>query len=195
MPACVVLLAEHLDRVLATGEDLLGKAFDARATCAAGIHVTDTFPRLSEFVGDLQSHELALAMRVMTARERADELGEADGRFDAIIKLFQSGTLPMVDAHAKLTAPLGDGVRTTRCATTYLKERAVIARQDSGPCGYSLLEVGETFLVAGAVELGALLDLVAAFLDAIEIHYEVFPESHRLPLARDPAPLLLSHEL
>ncbi|MEL6871283.1 MAG: hypothetical protein AAFO62_00495 [Pseudomonadota bacterium] len=188
-PTCVVLLAEHLDRVLAAGEDMIGLTFDARTSCATGVHEADSFPRLSEFVADLELLELTLAMRVTTARERAEELAADDKRFETIVRLFVSATRPMFDAHARLTAPRGDTAQRTTCATTYLSERAVLKPGESGPCGYSLLEVGEHFRIAGEVELGPLLDLVSAFVDAIEIHYEVFPEASEMPLLPGPPSL------
>ncbi len=188
-PACVVLLAEHLDRVLAAGEDLIGLTFDARAGCATGVSETQTFPKLSEFVADLELRELTVAMRVTTARERAKELAAEDNRFETIVRLFVSATHPMFDAHSRLTAPRGDMTRRVACATTYLAERAVLRPGESGPCGYSALEIGEGFRIAGEVELGPLLDLVSAFLDAIEIHYEVFPETGGVPLLPGPPSL------
>ena len=38
------------------------------------------------------------------------------------------------------------------------------------------MAVSEDYLVAGRVRLGALLDLIAAFLDALDDQYDLYPE-------------------
>jgi hypothetical protein len=43
--------------------------------------------------------------------------------------------------------------------------------------------VTEQFLVAGRMQLGALLDLIAMFLDTLETHYELYDQSQRRGVA------------
>jgi len=169
----VRMLSEHLDMVLAAGEDLADLTFEAQGMCATGVTSQGDVPSLKDFVARIKRFERAAAMRVLTARDRAEELAEDDARFKNIVGLFLGGTHPLADAVPALAASESDDV----CADAYLRSRGALAPDAAGLDGFSPLCIGEDFRIGGTVELGVLMDLTASFLDAIEIHYDVFPDA------------------
>ena len=191
LPPVIQLLADHLDAALAGCEDLQGLTFDTRTICATGANPGCVPQSLPAFANVVQRSELTAAIRVLTARERAEELAESDDRFKMVVGLFLGGTACLADAIDALSKPGGDSFETGDCPVTYLRSRAVIAEDAAGPCGFSDMTVGETFRIGGQIELGALMDLIATFLDTLDIHYEVFPDNDASALA-EPLPNALT---
>ncbi|MEM9029211.1 MAG: hypothetical protein AAGC70_12660 [Pseudomonadota bacterium] len=182
VPPIISLLSEHLDQVLAAGEDLLKLSLapvEGTVLTPGNVDDADELPALglNDFVRESQRLELAVAMRVLRAREYTRELKRADARFKTIADLFLGGTNPLTDSLDALAQPGGDGFETGDCPVGYLRSRGVIAEDAGALPAFETTDVGEDFRVGGVVETGQLMDLVAAFLDAIEIHYDVFPES------------------
>ncbi|MGF1648824.1 MAG: hypothetical protein ACFCUN_00055 [Hyphomicrobiaceae bacterium] len=168
-PVAVALLAEHLDQVLAAGEDLARLSFDGRSMCASGIANRGPLPSLDAFVADVQQRELTCHLRVMRARERAEDLAEADPRFADIVRLFLAGTSALVEVTGALSRHA-----SVACPVTYLRTRGALDPTATGPSGFVELRLSEAYRIGGVVELGPLMDLAATFLDALELHYEVF---------------------
>lgn len=174
-PACAYMLADHLDAALAAGEDMVKLAYKREA---GGELSPETIAAARgeqrELVERLRALELALVMRVMKARERAAELAGGDSRFSMISKLFIGGTAPLADAIAECGDASALDFDTGDAFTTYLRSRGLIdarsclVREDD-PIG-----VTEDFLVAGRIALSTLLDLVAAFIDALELHFVLY---------------------
>ena len=54
---------------------------------------------------------------------------------------------------------------------------ALIARDAAGLERLSELRVGEDYLVAGRIRLGTLLDLIATFLNSLDLLYDLYGES------------------
>jgi hypothetical protein len=110
-----------------------------------------------------------------------------------LIALFVAGTAPLVDAAAEL----GDtDARDFACADaglTFLRSRGLIATDAAGLDGLTQLAVGEDYQVAGRIRLGTLLDLVATFLDTLDLLFDVFADSEddaaagRVPDTKDAA--------
>ena len=174
-PVSVYLLAEHLDAALAAGEDLTSVLFiwpgplprepekiaELRAGQRAAIERIRTF-------------ELALIARVIKGREWATEVAAAEERFAMMARLYLSGTLILLDAIeecADISAAdfdAGDGL------LGYVRSRGMIAEDAPALSDSAPLVAGENFLVARRIPLGALLDLVAKFLDTLEAEYDLF---------------------
>lgn len=173
----VYLLADNLDAALAAGEDILKARHDP--TIPAGLGGSELAERLAarqQFIDRLRTLEFTLIQRVLLAREYASELALADGRFKMIAGLFISGSAPLLDAVADLGGQrdLDDPLRLD--AVAYLRSRGVIGEDVAGLAGISEITIGETIMIAERIALGPLLDLIATFLDALELHYELFKQ-------------------
>ncbi|WP_072394508.1 hypothetical protein [Hyphomicrobium sp. CS1GBMeth3] len=179
-PAIVYLLADHLDSALAAGEDLLKStlrwnAGDARASDG----LTEQRHEERAAIEAARTLEMLLLARVLKSRKSAQQLAKVDSQFKLITRLYTSSTEIVADAAKSLTDETsyafdaGDGV------TTYLRSRGLIAEDDPAPLEAASLTVTEQYLVAGKMELGALLDLVAMFLDMLETHYELYDQPRR----------------
>jgi len=174
-PVSVYLLAEHLDAALAAGEDLTGVLFVWPGP----------LPREPEGIAELRAgqrnaierirtFELALISRILKGREWATEVAESEECFAMMARLYLAGTAILLDAVAECADvsaadfDAGDGL------LAYVRSRGMIAPDapllpDTVP-----LVAGEDFLVARRIPLGALLDLVAQFLDTLEAEYDLF---------------------
>jgi len=179
LPPTIKLLAEHLDSALAAGEDLTVLSFEPRGMCATGVACDVEPPSLTRFVVRVQRLEQALALRVFSARDRADDLGAESAHFGPIVRLFLGGTAELVDAVEALAQPGGDPFHLCDCPVAYLKSRGVLSEACSGPSGFETIAITETFRIAGLIELGPLLDLISSFLDALEVHHDVFPQARQ----------------
>ncbi|MCC7253080.1 hypothetical protein [Hyphomicrobium sp.] len=179
-PAIVYLLADHLDAALAAGEDLLKStlrwnAGDSRATDG----LTEQRHAERAAIDAARTLEMVLLARVLKSRESAHELAKIESQFKLITRLYTSGTEIVADAAAELTDEtsyafdVGDGI------TAYLRSRGLIAEDDPAPLEAASLTVTEQFLVAGKMQLGPLLDLIAMFLDTLENHYELYDQPQR----------------
>jgi hypothetical protein len=175
VPAAVYLVADNLDAVLAAGEDLLAlgdttPADDSRSSvltmAAAG----------RRFADRVRTLEMTVAARTLQARARAAEVRAADGRYRALIELFIAGTVPLQEAVADLGDSTAADFHTGGDAISYLRSRNVIAADAPGLRLTGGLAISETFLVAERIQLGALMDLCATFLDRLEDHYELYDD-------------------
>jgi hypothetical protein len=174
-PACVYLLAEHLDAALAAGEDLTSVLYiwpGAPPREAAKIAELRAGQRGA--IERIRTFELALIARVLKGREWATEVATAEERFALMARLYLSGTAILLDAVeecADISAAdfdAGDGL------TAYVRSRGMIAEDAPALVDTVPLVAGEGFLVARRIPLGALLDLIATFLDTLEAEYDLF---------------------
>ena len=173
------LVADHLDAALANGEDLLkvhGSSGPPLATLGANdIERRCAMPR--RFVERVRTLELAMAMRLLQARQRAEELRRADSRVAPVARLFIGGTAALADA----VADLGDSTlvdfQTGDDAIAYLRSRGVIAADVAGLKSLDQLIVTPRFLLAERIALGTLMDLAATFLDTLELFYQLYAEA------------------
>ena len=174
----IYLLGDHLDAALAMGEDLLAEKlalFEAVETPTRG-HLLRQNRALNEFLATVRCLELAMTARLLEARRRAEELKRHEGRLRPLAALFAAGTGPLVDAVAELGDTSTHAFDTGDTAIAFLRSRNMMARDAAGFEGLAQLAVSEDYLVAGRVRLGALLDLIAAFLDALDDQYDLYPE-------------------
>ena len=171
VPQAAYMLADHLDAALAAGEDILAAAgrtrFDAVDQPGQRAAVRTT-------VELIRSLELALIARLLKAREWSKALDKADSRFRTIGSLFQAGTVQLVDALAEFADATEADFATGDGVTAYFRSRGVIDAEAAGLPEDGSTLVTEAFRIAGRMELGALLDLIAAYLDALEAHFVLF---------------------
>ncbi len=174
--ATAYLLADHLDAMLAAGEDLLRVH---RGVAAVPLETERDAARaeinaLHRFTDAVHALELKLAMRGLQARERTEELRKLDSRVELIAGLFIAGTTPLADAAPELGDWTGVDFNTGNEVVSYLRSRALIPADSIGLVAADRLNVTPRFLVAGRIELSALLDLAATFLDVLELFYELY---------------------
>lgn len=175
VPLTACLLADHLDAVLAVGEDVLkvrGKIPPPVEDPVEQILAARAAQRRA--VERIRVLEVALLARVMTARERAAELARTDSRFRVMARLFASGTAVLADAAAEcadstdVDFDCGDGL------AAYVRRRGLLPEGSVILAETAEILVEESFLLGKRVPLGALMDLAARFLDALEQHFDLY---------------------
>lgn len=176
-PAYVYLLAEHLDTVLAAGEDLQAlhitwnvesPRFEDKCT-SERLHFRRT-------LASVRTLELALIGRLMRARAHTETLADAESTFRPMAQLFLAGTTPFVDAVAELGESEKRTFDTGGDAVAYIRSRGLIAEDAGAPLDGTRIDIRDDFLIAKRIALGVLMDLVAMFLDTLEIHYTLFDD-------------------
>lgn len=193
-PPGIYLLAEHLDAALAAGEDLAHVHFEwdgppPRET--ADIEALRAGQRAA--AEELRTYEMALIARVLQARDWAAKIGGDDDRLRAIARLFVSGSMSLMDAVEECGDSSALDFDTGGDVTAYLRGRGLIAPDAAALADTAVIAADDTFLVARRVPLGVLLDLAAAFLDALEAQFDLFvartSEMERAPNPLPTAPL------
>jgi hypothetical protein len=175
----IYLLADHLDAMLAAGEDLL--AMRRGLVAALASPQTDSargrLVALRLFGERVQALELTVAMRTLEARKRAKALKREDTHLSIMAGLFIAGTAQLADA----VDDLGDRTRfdfqTGHEIVSYLRSRGLIAPDCAGLIDLEKLCVTQAFLVARRIELGPLMDLAATFLDTLDVLYELYDDA------------------
>ncbi len=173
-PLTVYMLADHLDGALAAGEDLISAGVRWRECVCAPRTTAEALGTERQIVEDVRAFELMLIARALKAREHARDLGQQDKRFEPIANLFVSGTAILVDAVAECGDATADDFDTGDTLVSYARSRSLIAPDAATIMDASQLTIDDSFQVAKRLGLGPLLDMVAAFLDALEIHYALF---------------------
>lgn len=181
VPPEAYMLADHLDAALAAGEDIL----------IAGRKLGDETDRGSREPAALRSSieliralELAMITRVMKAREWSQRLSKADPRFKLPAMSFMAGSVTLVDAIAEFADATNVDFDTADGITAYFRSRGVIDDEAPALTDAASGLVTETFRIAGRNELGPLMDMIAAYLDALELHFLLFGKSAPQQAAR-----------
>lgn len=176
-PPELLLLADHLDAILAAGEDMMALSVDIEAVRKQDGAMAP-WERFGDVVGKAKLFELTIVSRVLQARNRARELGQVLGRdgsaFAPLLQLFASGTAVLEEAVAELADRAGADFDAGLDPMAYLRTRGVIPADAGTLVGVRRLAIGETFMVARRIELGPLLDMTAALLDALDAVYGLF---------------------
>jgi hypothetical protein len=176
-PAAVYLLGDHLDAALAAGEDLMSTLLTIRPPPVSGgvVELDDRHAALAEFMARLRALEAGLVARVVQARRRAGELPrEAD--LKPLVSLFQSGTVVLLDAVQDFGDRSGTAFDSGADGLRFLRDRGLIAADAPGLPLSGTIAADEEYLVAGRIRLGSLMDLVAAFLDALDMRFGLYDE-------------------
>lgn len=174
------LLADHLDAMLAAGEDLLKvhRVVFAEVAKPRQQSIRDLVDVQRRCIDAICALEMRLTMRGLQARERAEELRRTDARLELIAGLFIAGTTPLVDAARELGDWTEFDFQTGDEIAEYLRSRGLIAPDSAGLVSPEQLVVTTGFRVARRIELGPLLDMAATFLDSLELFYELYEDDH-----------------
>ena len=175
-PLAVYMLADHLDAALAAGEDLVARGGDWRALAEKPGDPAEFASLQRGIVEEIRGLELILIARILKARYHSGALGEYDDRFRAVAKLFVSGTAILLDAVNESGDARGTDFDTADGIVAYVRSRGLIAPDAPAVRAASDLTIDDNFLVAKRIALGPLLDMAAAFLDALDVQYELFVE-------------------
>ena len=174
----IYLLSDHLDAALAMGEDLLTEkiALDAPAGKAPLREWMRQNRDLNTFLTTVRTLEYAMTARLLQARKRAEELKGNEARLRPLIALLVAGTAPLADAAAELGDTDARDFQSADATLTFLRGRGLLAPDAAGLEGLRRLTVSEDYLIAGRIRLGTLLDLVATFLDTLDLMFELYTD-------------------
>ena len=174
----IYLLGDHLDAALAMGEDLLTEKV-ALDTPAGKSPLRDWMRQnrdLNDFLSTVRTLEYAMTARLLQARKRAEELKRSGSRLRPLIALFVAGTAPLADAAAELGDTDARDFQSADAALTFLRGRGLLAADAAGLEGLPRLAITEDYQIAGRIRLGTLLDLVATFLDTLDLLFDLYAE-------------------
>lgn len=179
-PALVYLLADNLDAALAAGEDLLKSSVTWHGCDARSAEeLSETRPKEREALEAIRSLELILLARVLKSRESAMELAKSESHIRSIAKLYSAGTALLADTVDELADTSNVDFDSGDCMTAYLRSRGLIAEDAPAPAEGQAITITEDFRLCGLLPLGAVLDLVASFLDTLETHYDLYDPAER----------------
>lgn len=166
-------LVEHLDAALGAGDQLMSLSLEmTEPTPQMGPRRLRTrVARFIRFVSQVRGLEASLIAHVLQARRRVAELPRGRGHMRLLLDPFTSGTTVLLDAVAEYGDPAGFAFNTGADRLAYLRARGLIASDSGALMPVTTFEIGESFLVAGRIELGPLLDLVEAFLHALNTEF------------------------
>jgi len=179
-------LADHLDATLAIGEDLLRQSIVV-APLTPGDESTAIAHRhreISEFARTVRALELAITARVLQARARAVEVQHTHAKFLPLIRLFVGGTAALADAVASQGSGYGDGLGdVTKAALTggpqilaFLCNRGILPATEASLASIARLAVTEDYRLAEGVLLGTLMDMIAQFLESLDLAFDLYAE-------------------
>lgn len=174
----IYLLGDHLDAALAMGEDLLTEKV-ALDTPAGRSPLRDWMRQnrdLTDFLTTVRTLEYAMTARLLQARKRAEDLKRSETRLRPLIALFVAGTAPLADAATELGDTDARDFQSADAALTFLRSRGVLAADAAGLDGLARLAISEDYQVAGRIRLGTLLDLVATFLDTLDLLFDLYAD-------------------
>ncbi len=171
-------LADQLDATLAMGEDLLGSNLVLKPLMAgdANAALARRHQQISDFARHLRALELAMTARLLQARARAADVRDVHPRFTPLIGLFVGGTAPLTDAAT--SGGLGDiselALATGPDVLAFLKSRALIDADAASLGSCVSVQVTDGYLLAAAIHLGTLLDMIAQFLDSLDLAFDLY---------------------
>lgn len=195
LPASVTLLADHLDAVLAMGEDLLAlrQVLDRRAPGdprPVSMHALVVAQRgLGDFVRQVRTLELAMTARIVQARKLAEEFKRSYVSMAGVADLFRGGTAVIADAVDASRSVLADRFDTGEAVMAFVASRGIIAADAPGLAGLDAVHVSEDTLLLGTLRLGTVMDVVARFLDTLDAAFDLYPQTGDSGLAVPAAPL------
>lgn len=171
-------LVEHLDAALAAGDQLMSLSLEmTEPTPQMGPRRLRTrVARFIRFVAQVRGLEASLIAHILQARRRVAELPRGRGPLRLLLDPFTSGTTVLLDAVAEYGDPAGFAFNTGADRLAYLRGRGLIAGDSGALMPVTTFEISESFLVAGRIELGPLLDLVDAFLNALNTEFGLWIE-------------------
>ena len=167
------LLAAHLDATLAAIEDL--RTATPPVMMPSPQRPGLPRPSLAGWVRQLERHEASALLRVERARALTEAAMAADSRLETLGKLVLAGTAALDEAIKSFTDRTGHAFKTGGDALAYLRQRGVLDAEAGTMTITEATRIGDDFRLAGIIEVEPLADLVATFLDTLDIHYDLFP--------------------
>lgn len=192
--AGICLLADHLDAALAAGEDLLACSLTVGAP-HSGMGPDDIRAEQAElrgFIDRVRALEMALVSRILQARRRAGDLPKLDDAHTMMLNLLIGGTAELSEAVREASDRVEQQFLTGSGHLAYLRSRGFIEPEAACLGPLAELQVTDAFLVYGRLPLGGLLDLVSAFLDKLDLVFDLYPEAGAVADEEDdqsPAPV------
>jgi hypothetical protein len=181
-PLSVYMLADHLDGALAAGEDLIRRGGDWRQWAEKGVTTTARDLLVQrKILEDVRGFELILTAHILKARDHAATLAKIDKRFGPVATAFAAGTAQLLDAAEEAGDATMIDFETGDSVLAYVRSRGLIAPHAANITSAAHLTIDDQFLIARRIALGPLLDMAATFLDALDIHYELFAEEDGEP--------------
>ncbi|MFM7085267.1 MAG: hypothetical protein ACKOW3_09765 [Hyphomicrobium sp.] len=173
----IYLVADNLDAALAAGEDLLKLTFDwDTGTATDGKEIAKQREAQRACLDKVRILEHIIMARVLKTHDRAQNIAKQDQRFGSAVRLFNSSTLQLTDAVSEFGDTQSSDFDNGGSIISYLRSRGLLAKDQPGPGLGQKFKITEDFLIAGRARLGTLLDLIAMFLDTLEVHYELFTD-------------------
>lgn len=174
----IYLVADNLDAALAAGEDLLKVTIDwDTGTAIDGKEIAKQREAQRSRLDKVRTLEHLIIARVLKSRDRIQNIVKQDPRFGSAVRLFHSTTLQLADAVSEFADSQSSDFDNGGSIISYLRSRGLLAKDQPGPGLGQKFKITEDFLIAGRARLGTLLDLIAMFLDTLEIHYELFTDA------------------
>ncbi len=169
----VYLLAEHLDATLAAIEDLSAVT---PPTAPANSQMTEPpRPSIAGWVRLLERHEASALLHVERARALTGAVVASDDRLATFARLFLAGTAALDEAIKSFTDRTGHAFQCGGDALAYLRQRGVLTAEAGTVAITEATTIGDEFRLAGIIEIEPLAELIATFLDTLDIHYDLFP--------------------
>jgi len=178
--------------VLASGEDLKCLSYN-RAHAPSRWQTAASFPDIEAFVARARKFEFAAMGHVKLARNYAQAISLSDNRIAGLTRLFAAGTAAVVDAIDEICDSEGQAFRHGFDPLVYLRGRCLIHKSAGSLRSAQRIVIDDRFLLAERIELGALLDLCAQFLDLLDQYFDLFQNapatSVLVPPQRFPQPM------
>lgn len=176
IPACVYVLADHLDAGLAAGEDLVkaGLNWPSGEGSDPAIAVSQRWA-----AGRMRTHEYGLIAHLLQARSAAKELARGAQPFRSSAHLFSSGLQEFEDLQDDVFDDAAGGFHSGPDIVAFLRTRGIIEKDAPGALPCEPIAVSDRYLVAGRIPLGVVLDYVSEFLEALDLHYDLYPDEER----------------
>jgi hypothetical protein len=173
----VYLLTDHLDAALASGEDLCQQSvFLYPATPGTGTAaLLRQQAELTSFVSGVYALELSLTLRLLQARHRIAELRAMETRFKPYFSAFIGGTASLVDAAEGFSRAGSEAFKIGQSPLAFLISRGLLPVMTPRLPHDTHICVNADYLIAGEIPLGPLMDMLASFLDGLELAFELYP--------------------
>jgi hypothetical protein len=174
----IYLLTDHLDAALALGEDMCQqRVLLYPITPGTGeVALLRQQGELATFVSTVYAMELGVVMRLLQARKRIAELRAMETRFKPFFSGFIGGTALLVDAVEGFSTASSDAYRLGASPLAFMISRGLVPEETTRLPDNTEIVVGADYRVAGGIPLGALMDMLAGFLDGLEIAFELYPK-------------------